>query len=139
MAKFTVQNDGPEIVTSDYWASSLAREGHVYLTPNAGVWRLLVPEGWRHLADAKAAAGVCITRGSLYGRDAVEILFDDGSQNPLALHTTTQAVERLPADDDGHKLRTITVWGDGPEKLLELPCYYRLRPSLPCLEDWKKP
>ena len=41
---FEIENDGPLIVTSNYWESEIAAAGKLYLTINAGCFRLLVPQ-----------------------------------------------------------------------------------------------
>jgi len=39
----TIANDGPDIASTNYWATDHARAGIVYLSGNAGAWRLLMP------------------------------------------------------------------------------------------------
>jgi hypothetical protein len=44
MNVLTFENDGPLIVASNYWESEIAAAGKLYLTMNAGCFRLLVPQ-----------------------------------------------------------------------------------------------
>jgi hypothetical protein len=41
---FNTENNGPEIVTTDYWGSPLEKRGFYHLSINAGAFRLLVPD-----------------------------------------------------------------------------------------------
>ena len=70
--------------------------------------------------------------------DAVEILFDDGSDNPFALHLSPESLDRMPLDTDAGKEWLFTVWtaprrNGPPHKALERPAYYRRVDALPCL------
>jgi hypothetical protein len=38
------ENDGPLLVASDYWQSEMAAAGKLYVSINAGCFRLLVPQ-----------------------------------------------------------------------------------------------
>lgn len=44
-------NDGPEIVTANYWQSEYARAGNLYISCNAGCVRVLVPPVHRGMVD----------------------------------------------------------------------------------------
>lgn len=39
-----IENQGAEIASTNYWDTPHAQRGFCYLSGNAGVWRLLVPE-----------------------------------------------------------------------------------------------
>ncbi len=59
-----IHNDGPRLVSTNYWQTEHADRGLCYMSVNAGCWRLLVPppaEGW--LRDIRTADEVVITRG----------------------------------------------------------------------------
>jgi hypothetical protein len=56
----TVENDGQEIVGTNYWNSEYFRRGAVYLSVNAGAFRLLVPPQIP-LDDMVAAQEVIVT------------------------------------------------------------------------------
>ena len=42
-------NNGPLLISSNYWESDLARAAYLYLSINAGAFRLLVPESQRSI------------------------------------------------------------------------------------------
>ena len=43
MSILKFENDGPLIVASNYWESEMAAAGKLYVSINAGCFRLLVP------------------------------------------------------------------------------------------------
>jgi hypothetical protein len=44
MNVLTFENDGPLLVASNYWQSEIAAAGKLYVSINAGCFRLLVPQ-----------------------------------------------------------------------------------------------
>ena len=84
-----IQNNGQLILASNYWNSDYARAGKVYLSVNAGAFRLLLPDLFTsELADMRTALEVFISRGPWPAQrcsDAIELLFDDWTDNPYAL------------------------------------------------------
>jgi hypothetical protein len=38
------QNDGPQLLSSNYWTSEMAAAGRLYVTINPGCFRLLIPQ-----------------------------------------------------------------------------------------------
>ena len=84
----------------------------------------------------ETATEVLVSRGPWpeQGRnDAIEVLFDDGSQSPFALLCGMEQVDRLPLDADAGRQLVCTVWTEGPRLRLTLPAYYRRVPRLPDL------
>jgi hypothetical protein len=137
-------SNGPEIISTNYWQTKHAQRGLFYLSTNAGCFRLLVPavqEG--AIAEMATAREVIISRGVWPERgrhDALEILFEDDSDSPFALHIVTEQVDRLPDASDrdrpGQPARwKLAVWTEAG-KLLELPCRYRLVKKIPCLKPF---
>ena len=102
MATIIVENDGPIIVNTNYWESEHATAGYAYLTINAGCYRLLMPPGQDQLIQEITTTGVTavvISRGKWTdqgNRDALEIMFEDGTKSPIALHMSLESVDRLP-------------------------------------------
>ena len=135
-----IASNGQAIVDTNYWDSESAKAGSVYLSWNAGAARLLVPPAadklWR--ADMESAKNVIISRGHwpAQGRtDALEILFDDNSDNPFAVHIgQTQTDRLLPAKEHGRDI-VFSVWTQGG-KLFERPGKYRVVSEIPCLKAW---
>src|SRR5690606_1522619 len=132
-----IQNDGPLIVATDYWNTPHARRGLFYVSINAGAVRLLVPppqEGT--LADMQTGQYVIVTRGLWNGRDAMEFLFEDGSDSPYVIYVQVEQVDRLPTkEDEGRSdLRCLVYTRAG--LALALPARYRRSVHLPYLKPW---
>ena len=74
-----IENDGPLILSTNFYHTDLARRGLFYLSLNAGAFRLLVPP--QHLGavrEMRTARDVVVSRGpmTLEGRalpDALEL------------------------------------------------------------------
>lgn len=135
-----VNNDGAYIRETNYWETDYARRGFLYLSINAGAFRLLVPPGMREVAwEARKAEYAVITRGPWVGRnDSFEILFEDHSDNPYSIHVVREQVDRLPlTEDEGRTdLQLLVYTRRGLEA--ELPARYRTAPQLPYLQPWDK-
>jgi hypothetical protein len=146
MSILRIDNHGPLITASNYWRSDLAGGGRLYLSLNAGAFRLLVPSHLEHVISEMATGKhAVVSRGPWPAAkrvDALEILLDDGTANPFAVHLDTNAVDRLPLDSDQGKEWIFTVWcrprrkGSRPHKALERPAYYRRVNSLPCMKPY---
>jgi hypothetical protein len=71
--------------------------------------------------------------------DAIEVLFDDGTDAPYALQMSLELVDRMLSDSDRDRQGQPPRWKfaawtrDGIQ--LELPCRYRLVKRIP----WLKP
>jgi hypothetical protein len=131
-----IENRGQEIVNTNYWDSKHAR--YCYLSWNAGAARLLLPEAGVNLDDMLGAPHVIISRGPWQGhgqRAALEILFDDASDSPYAIHLAMERSDRrLPSSEHGRSFM-FTVWTRAG-KQLELPGKYRVVAAIPCLDPW---
>lgn len=148
MDAITIANDGPRIASTPYWSSTHAARGVIYVSVNAGAFRVLVPpvaEG-AILPELRTACDVVISRGPWPDQrraDAIEILWDDGSDNPFALHLSIEQIDRVPdAADEGRHDLTCTVWTAGPEGAAvergTWPCTYRRSRRLPDLRPAKE-
>ena len=73
--------------------------------------------------------------------DALEVLFDDGTDDPWSLHLSPQAVDRMPLDTDSAQPWVLSVWthrvGTTATKALETPCHYRRVRRLPDVLPWQ--
>lgn len=112
---------------------------------NAGCFRPLVPKGKGiSLDDLRTAEVVIISRGpwpEMGKPDAMELLFEDRSESPYALHIASSQCDILPLDSDcdqsGQPPRwTFAVYNEDG-KIFECPARYRLVESIPCLDEWK--
>lgn len=139
-----VQNDGADIIKTNYWEIDHAQRGLFYVSINAGTFRLLVPafqEGV--IAEMATAKVVIISRGPWPDKnrdDAFEFLFEDHSNNPFSLFMVPGQFILLPRDSDCDQPGQPPSWRfaawtqDG--KKLELPCRYRLVNKIPCLKKF---
>jgi hypothetical protein len=141
----TIENDGARVARTNFWETDAARAGKVYLSFNAGAARLLVPHSREaDVADMRTAREVVISRGpwkAMRIPDAYEVLFDDGTQYPYALHLGPGSWDRLlPKSEHGRDLM-LTVWTEGadgePVLTWEFLARYRLVSRLPWLKPWE--
>lgn len=139
-----IESDGPLIKATNYWDTPQCAAGKLVLSINAGAFRLLLPSQFEAAItpDMAPAREVIVSRGPWPGKglaDAFEVLFDDGSRNPFALHVTPQAFAGpVPDTASAGQWWVFSVWTRPrrgvPHKALERPCWYRLVPILPCLK-----
>lgn len=138
-----VQNAGPDIVATNYWETDLPGRGLVYVSVNARCFRILMPDEFP-LDDLRLARMVVVSRGPWPSEalpDAVEILFDDGTASPFALHVSPGQIDRLPPPaDSGRADLTRAIWTSGPNgpaKALSFPAGYRTVARIPSLAPWE--
>lgn len=142
----TITNDGPAIRASNYWTSEYAARGAVYVSLNARAIRILVPDllAEQLVAETRGSKYVILSRGPWPDQrrdDAIELLWEDGSSSPFALHVGVEQVDRLPAkDDEGRTDLQCTLWvrgADGaPSCAATWPARYRRVREIPALEPW---
>lgn len=136
----TIENKGQAIVATNYWQTEPGVRGLLYLSWNAGAGRLLVPDACKSfLREMKGAKYVIVSRGPWTqqgGRDALELLWEDGSNNPFCIHLVAEQTDRLlPATDQGEGL-AIAAWTRSGLKG-RWPGKYREVDEIPCLKPWK--
>lgn len=139
MSIIQINNHGQLITSTNYWELPIA--GKVFCSVNAGAIRLLVPRTMRRIIDDMRCGSThaVLSRGSWPAMglpDAVEIMLEDGSDDPFALHLSPESFDFLPAEPAAGKEWTLSVWDlkkGKPHKALERRCYWRRVPSLPCL------
>jgi hypothetical protein len=133
-----ISNDGPEITNTNYWASGFARSGKIIASINAGSIRLLLPPNlYQDTPDMIAAKSIVVSRGfwAAMGRRGVEVLFDDDSISPYALHLEESTFDVLPEIEEGEWRLSVWVESGGvPNKILDRSCHLRKVPVLPCLK-----
>lgn len=134
-----IANAGQRITKTNYWDSDHAKTGLFYLTWNAGAARLLVPDAQKPaIREMRTAREVIISRGPWTdqgGRDALELLFEDGTDNPFCLHLVAEQSDRMIPEGEQGGGFSVTAWTRGGEKL-RLPGKYRVVPELPWLREW---
>lgn len=142
---FTFENNGPELISTNYWESQACQKGYVYLTINAGCFRLLVPAGkGLSMDDMKTGQVVLVTRGpwpDFEKIDALELLFEDHTDNPFVLHIVSEQCDRMPmeadCDNQGDDPKwKFAVYTEKDGKVFEVPARYRIANKLPFMEKW---
>ncbi len=133
-------NQGPDIESTNFWTSAIAREGKFYMTTHAGAVRILLPDSLeKWLPEMYSAKEVIVSRGLLLGNiPALEILFGDGSPRPFTMQTAAGACALLPRRGEQF---TTSIWTKGPGESavcrLRLPGRYRHVRQLPCRKAWE--
>ena len=127
-------NRGGDILQTNYFDTKRARHGFCFVSWNASVARILVPDTQRSALHEMATATECvITRGCLDGADTLEMMFDDHSDAPFVLCLCRRSTDRWFASDD--RPFTVAAWTrDG--KAGEWVGGYRTVKDLPCLQPW---
>src|SRR5271166_3915073 len=100
MDVLTFENDGPLIVASNYWESEMAAAGKLYVSINAGCFRLLVPQSQHAvISDMRPKAKHIVV--SMLPRDkwvdrqyCLEWMVEDGSDTPWSCHLSPGQVDR---------------------------------------------
>lgn len=136
-------NHGALLIASNYWGSDLDRTGKFYCSVNAGAVRLLLPcSRYSLVGEWRSCEYVILSRGPWpeQGLDeAVEILFEDHSDSPYALHLAGQSFDLLPVEPEIGREWILSVWIEKkarPHKALERACRWRRSAFLPDLSKW---
>jgi hypothetical protein len=137
-----IENHGPLITATNFWESAAEAAGKLYLSINGGAFRLLVPRSQEPaIAEMTTGKEVIISRGpwpQMRLPDGLELLFEDGSDSPYALHLSIESADRLPRAKDAGKEWIFTAWSaprrGRPHQVLQRPCWYRLVPKIPYLK-----
>ncbi len=142
MSTIVTVNHGPLIVSSTYWGSAIEEAGKIWISVNAGAIRVLVPSAMRRIIeDMRTATYVICSRGPWPqgGKDdAMELLFEDGSDSPFSLHVGPESVDMFPGEPNAGRQWICAAWDwkkSKPHKAVERPCHWRRVSSLP----WLKP
>lgn len=135
----TIENDGPEIVASNFWDSEMARHGYFFLSVNGGAARLLIPDSRiSEVAEMETGKFVILSRGLWMKKaNALELLFDDGTEEPYSIHLGPEQLDRLIPPHESRRDLTFSAWSRNAIKLFERPAKFRMVKILPCLESWR--
>lgn len=113
---FTIANDGQDITSTNYWTTPHAARGLVYLSGNAGAWRLLVPPAAAAMLPEMRTGQRAIIEPSVSTPGCWDIVFDDGTATPFSI-----AIDKRQVDWAMQPGRAVlTVWVPAG-KTLELP------------------
>ena len=136
-----IKNRDQAIVETNYFDTPHAKAGALYLSWNTRAARLLVPDNQKGiLSELRGAREVLISRGPWTdqgGRDALELLWEDDSDTPFALHLAIEQSDRLLLDTDQGGGIWCSVWTRGGMKG-RWPARYRRVTRIPCLQAWSE-
>ncbi len=107
---------------------------------NAGAARLLIPDAQKAIVrELRGAREVIVSRGiwAEHGREALELLWEDGSAAPFVIHLVLQQTDRLLPDTQQGGGFVVTAWTRGGPRG-RWPGRYRVVPTLPCLQGWSQ-
>lgn len=138
----TVQNHGPLIERTNYYESALAASGKLYVSVNAGAIRILLPPSkFRDLTEMRQSK-FCILSCGLWPEmglaEAIEIMFEDYSNSPYALHLAPESFDALPAKPEPGRewvLYVYTLKAGRLHKSLERKCFWRRVEKIPCIAE----
>lgn len=112
-----IANDGPDIVSTNYWDSPHAQRGLLYVSANAGVLRVLVPEATENLLPEMATGKRVTIEASMQDPRCWDLVFEDGSDAPFFLAVDKRQFDRALT----HGSCRLTVWTRGGRQL-DLDC-----------------
>jgi hypothetical protein len=124
------------VVRTNYFESEHAKHGLVYLSVNAGAYRLLVPAALlTTVSEMRTGQYVIVSETADHNR--MELLFEDGTDTPYILYISGQQCDRhIPAQEDGRRDIRFLVYGPGCRLLLDRPARYRRVPRIPWMKPW---
>jgi hypothetical protein len=141
----TIENHGPLIVATNYWDSEWSEKCKIAASTNAGAVRILLPPAYYHLVgECRSAKYAILSRGpwpAAGGAEGVEILFEDGTDDPFCLHLAVESFDVLPAEPEPGREWIVSLWvqkKNRPHKGLERACKWRRVPRIPWLKPWGK-
>lgn len=102
----TISNAGQEIVHTDYWSTEHARRGLVYLSGNAGAWRLLVPPAAAGMLPEMRTGKRAYIEASVRMSQCWDIVFDDGTDAPFSVSIDKRQLDRALEPGAG----VLSVW-----------------------------
>lgn len=137
LGMLVITNDGPELVSTNYWELEHAAKGLFFVSINAHCVRLLMPPAHENsLPDMIAARSVVITRGAYNGKPAVEIMFDDDTDRPFAIFLDVNQFDRIwPPNEDGITI-DFAIYVKGGKVWSSHKCHLRRNATLPLLTPW---
>ncbi|EFH9743193.1 hypothetical protein H7584_004955 [Escherichia coli] len=80
---------------------------------------------------------VIISKGTLDGRDALELIFEDGSDAPFVIHMLSEQCDRLLPENNQGGGFVVTVRTRGGNQL-RYPGKYRVVENLPDVSPWSE-
>jgi hypothetical protein len=132
-----IKNKGAEILSSNFWDLHIPS---FFLSMNGSAARLLIPDSEiDEIPKMVTAKQVILSRGPCWpelDKDAIEIMFDDGSRTPYSIQLMEAEIDHLiPALMQGRDF-IFSAWKKNAVKIFERPANFRMVIRLPCLEAW---
>ncbi len=140
LTSIEIGNQGGELVSTNYWDSPMANAGLLYLSWNARVARILLPDKCISLlSEIKTGKYCIISQGPQFtchrSASAVELLFEDHTDSPFSVLMAAAQVDRRVDCTQPQDGFNVTVWSRNG-KLLSMPGKLRKATELPCLQPW---
>lgn len=140
MGMITISNIGKMIKETNYFDTEHARHGKYYFSVNAGCIRMLLPDVLiDQLAEMKTGKEVIISRGPWpqMGRDdGFEIMFEDYSDCPYAIHVGLESFDMLPAMNRAGRWE-FAIWTRSG-CMYQAECCCRMVDEIPYMKEWGK-
>jgi hypothetical protein len=132
-----IKNNGSEILSSNFWD---LHTSSFFLSVNGSTARLLIPDSKvDEIPKMVTAKQIILSRGPCWpemDKEAIEIIFDDGSRTPYSIQLAEEQIDHLiPALMQGRDFR-FSAWKKNAVKIFERPAKFRMVIRLPCLEAW---
>lgn len=134
--------DRGRLKSTNYWQTPLACQGGFLLSQNHKAFQLLVPAALvrEFRRELRGTREVIVSRGpwpQAGVSDAIELLFEDGSQSPFSVALQLEQCTAVPpASDSGRSDLRCIVYGPGLIALGEFAAKFRVAKRLPCLAPW---
>ena len=135
-----ISNQGGELASTNYWDSAMAKAGLLFLSWNAGVARIFLPDICiSMLREMKTGKYCIISQGPLIPCNitgsTIELLFEDDTDTPFSLQMGAGQVDRRINCTKPQVGFNVTVWSRNG-KLHSMPGKLRSANLLPCLKPW---
>lgn len=141
----TIGNNSQEITSTNYWELPYNTRGEFYISINAACVRLLIPEKFDadiDFIDALLSSKqiiLSILKKYLIEENklAIELMFDDHSQNPYCIHMGAHQIDRLFLNEDNNKITRFISYAKGLRVVNDTHCGIRHVNKIPCMSEWK--
>lgn len=134
----TISNNGKELTETNYWELEHSQKGKFYVSINAGCIRLLCPPSQKiMISEMKTGKIIIISKGfwTEQNRDGVEIMFEDNSESPFALHLSVEQFDFVPKD--GKRWR-FAIYTKDEGKIFDKKCKVRTVKTIPYMKEWRE-
>jgi hypothetical protein len=132
-----IMNKGSLIKETNFWETDHNKHGLLFMSVSAGHIRLLLPDEYAHItSEIQTGHYAVLSKGkwSGYNRDGIEIMFEDYTVTPFAIHLSIEQTDMIPKDDERWR---ISVYTKNDGKVIEKACKVRTVKEIPCLRPWK--